>query len=126
MNRSRDIRSRRILAFELAMLFGAIVTTMLLPAYGQQEVDPTWYDPWAVNTSTNPAPHTVAIHSSPAPVAINQHQPPLTSAPSLSLGAEEFRAKQSTAAPKIRAVSIRDPKQKERVLQIARRRDQTD
>ncbi len=40
MNRSRDIRSRRILAFELAMLFGAIVTTMLLPAYGQQE-DPS-------------------------------------------------------------------------------------
>jgi hypothetical protein len=124
MNRSSDIRSRRILAF-IAMLFGAIVTTMLLPAYGQQEVDPTWYDPWAVNTPTDPAPHTVAIHSSQAPAAINQHQPPLTSA-SLSQSAEKFRAKQSTAAPKIRAVSIRDPKQQERVRQIARRRDQTD
>ena len=124
MNRSRDIRPRRILAF-IAMLFGAIVTTMLLPAYGQQEVDPTWYDPWAVNTSTNPAPHTVAIHSAQAPVAINQHQPSLTSG-SLSQGSEKFRAKQSTAAPRIRAVSIRDPKQKERVTQIARRRDQTD
>jgi len=123
MNRSRDIRSRRILAF-MAMLFGAIVTTMLVPAYGQQEVDPTWYDPYPANTPTNSAPHTVAVHSSQAPVAIHQHQTPLTS-PSLSQGSEKVRTKQSTAAPKIRPVSIREPKQEEKVGLIARRRDQT-
>src|SRR5277367_1489003 len=87
MNRSRDIRSRRILAF-MAMLLGAIVATMVVPAYGQQEVDPTWYDPYAVNTPPNPAPSTVATHSSPTPVSIRQHQTTLASA-SLSEGAEK-------------------------------------
>ncbi len=125
MNRSQDIRSRRILAF-MAVLFGAILTTMVLPAYGQQDVDPTWYDPYAVNTPPNPAPHTVAIHSSQTPVSIHQYQTTLTSA-SLSQGAEKFRAKQSMAARKIRAVSILgDPKQEGKVGLIARRRDQTD
>ena len=95
MNRSRDIRSRRILAF-MAMVFGAILTTMVLPSYGQQDVDPTWYDPYAVSTLPSPAPHTVAIHSSQAPLSIHQQQTTLTSA-SLSQGAERFRAKQSTA-----------------------------
>ena len=28
-----------------AILLGAIFTA-ILPAYGQQEVDPTWYNPW--------------------------------------------------------------------------------
>jgi|GEM_PF-3194258 len=31
----------------IASLFGAMCTVWLLPAYGQQEVDPTWHDPWA-------------------------------------------------------------------------------
>jgi hypothetical protein len=125
MNRSRDIRSRRILAF-MAMVFGAILTTMVLPSYGQQDVDPTWYDPYAVSTLPNPAPHTVAIHSSQAPLSIHQQQTTLTSA-SLPQGAERLRAKQSMAAPKIRAVSVLgDQKQLGEVLQPARRREQND
>jgi hypothetical protein len=124
MNRSRDNRSRRMLLF-MAVLFGAIFTTMVLPAYGQQDVDPTWYDPYAVNAVPNPAPTTVAIHSLPAPVLIHRHQTTLTS--SQSQGAEKSRAKQSTATPKIRAVSILgDPKKEEEVRQIARRRDHPD
>ena len=27
---------------------GATLLTLLIPAYSQQEVDPTWYDPWTV------------------------------------------------------------------------------
>ena len=124
MNRPRNLGSRRILAY-MAMLLGAMLTTMALPAYGQQDVDPTWYDPYAVNTPSNPAAaQTVAMHSSPTPVAMRQHQRPLSSG-SLTQGAEKFRAQQSTGAPKIRSVSMpRDGKQEEKAGQIARRRDQ--
>jgi hypothetical protein len=125
MNRSIDIRSHRILAF-MAMLLGGILTIMVLPSYAQQDVDPTWYDPYAVTTPPNPAPHTVAIHSSQTPVSIHQHQKTLTSA-SLSQGAERFRAKLSMVALKIRTVSILgDRNQEEEVLQPARRSEQTD
>jgi len=65
MNGPRGIRPRRVLAW-IVMLFGAMVMT-LLPAYGQQEVDPTWYDPWA-------APNTVVVQSSQPRVAIHRHQ----------------------------------------------------
>jgi hypothetical protein len=37
-NRSRNLMSA-------AILFGAMFTVLLVPAFGQQEVDPTWYDP---------------------------------------------------------------------------------
>ena len=47
--KSCSFKSRRVLA--LVALFGAMVTTMLRPAYAQQEVDPTWYNPW-VSAST--------------------------------------------------------------------------
>src|SRR5579863_1231106 len=78
MNRLRDIRTRRVMAF-MAMLFGAMVTTMVLPAHAQQDVDPTWYDPYAVHTAPIAAPQTVAAHSYQPPVAIRGHQPALTS-----------------------------------------------
>jgi hypothetical protein len=131
MNRSRDNRSRRMLLF-MAVLFGAIFTTMVLPAYGQQDVDPTWYDPYAVNAAPNPAPPPVAIHSLPLPVLIHRHQTTLTSTSlSQSQGAEKSRAKQSTATPKIRAVRIlgnpkKEEEKEEEVRQIARRRDHPD
>jgi hypothetical protein len=41
----------------MAMLSAAIFTILLLPAYGQQEVDPTWYDP-------SPATSTAAVPAS--------------------------------------------------------------
>jgi hypothetical protein len=35
-----------------ALLLGAIALPTLMPAFGQQEVDPTWYDPWAPASKT--------------------------------------------------------------------------
>jgi len=72
---SKGIRRSRVLAFS-AMLFGAIFTILLLPAYGQQEVDPTWYDPWAApNTAVvPPAQPPAVVHSYQPPVATQRHQ----------------------------------------------------
>ena len=66
---SKGIRRSRVLAFS-AMLFGAIFTILLLPAYGQQEVDPTWYDPWA-------APNTTVVHPPQPPAVVRSSQPPV-------------------------------------------------
>jgi len=49
MKRSHSFKSRRVLA--LVALFGAMITTMLRPAYAQQEVDPTWYNPWVTSST---------------------------------------------------------------------------
>ena len=69
----------------VATLFTAMVTTLPLPAYGQQEVDPTWYNPWA-------APTTAVAHSPQSQAAAHRHQP----APrrvSTSQGAQKSRVK---------------------------------
>jgi hypothetical protein len=87
MNRSREIRPRRVLAW-MAMLFGVMVTT-LLPAYGQQEVNPTWYDPW-------PGPN--AVHSSQPRVAMHRHQRTVRSV-SPTRVAGKVHVKRSTARP---------------------------
>ena len=50
MTQSKSSRSRKLLsliAMSSAMMFG----TFLLPAYGQQEVSPDWFDPWAPPTT---------------------------------------------------------------------------
>jgi hypothetical protein len=49
------------------MLFGAMAVTFLLPAYGQQEVNPTWYNPWA---DQNP----VVARSAQPQAASHRHQ----------------------------------------------------
>jgi len=54
-----------VMTFMSALLFGTSL-------YGQQEVTPTWYDPW-------PAPNTVTAHSSNAQVAKHKHQPKIVS-----------------------------------------------
>jgi len=36
---------------EMVVLWGAIAMSMTLPVYGQQEVDPTWYNPWPTPTA---------------------------------------------------------------------------
>ena len=64
---SEGIGRSRVLA-SMAMLFGAIFTILLLPAYGQQEVDPTWYDPWA-------APNAAVVHPAQPPAAIHLAHP---------------------------------------------------
>jgi hypothetical protein len=44
MKRSKNTnRSRNLMS--AAILFAAIFTVLALPAFAQQEVDPTWYDP---------------------------------------------------------------------------------
>jgi hypothetical protein len=50
-----------------AMLFGAMVTALMLPAYGQQEVDPTWYNPW-------PGQNQAVAHSAQPQAASHRHQ----------------------------------------------------
>jgi len=47
LKQSRRTRLDRIFVLK-ATLLGAMVVPAL-GAYGQQEIDPTWYDPWAVH-----------------------------------------------------------------------------
>lgn len=83
----------RVPAF-IAMLCGAIFTILLLPAYGQQEVDPTWYDPWATSTTAvvHPAQPAAVVHSSQAPVATHRYQQTVRTA-SPAPDARKFRGK---------------------------------
>ena len=72
MNRSEVISQNSALPY-IAMLLGAMLTILMLPAFGQQEVDPTWYDPWvASNATVNLAQPPAVVHSSQSPVATNQ------------------------------------------------------
>ena len=66
MNSKNNFGSCKRFAW-IAVLTGAMVTTFSLAAFGQQEVDPTWYDPWA--------PNTTPVHRDvqPAPPAAVQH-----------------------------------------------------
>jgi hypothetical protein len=75
MNRSKSLGGCRVLA-STAMLFGAVFTILLLPAYGQQEVAPTWYDPWAApNAAVVPSAQPPGVvHASQAPVATHRYQ----------------------------------------------------
>ena len=58
-----------------AMLFGAIFTIFLLPAYGQQDVDPTWYDPWAPAAAVvNPVQPPAVAHLAESPLPTLQYQ----------------------------------------------------
>lgn len=93
MNGSQGIGRRRILT-SMAMVFGAIFTIMLLPAYGQQDVDPTWYNPWAASNATvsHQAQPAAAAHSSQLPIAAHRYQQ-LVKAGSAAAGAQNFRLK---------------------------------
>jgi len=65
----KAIRRYRVLAS--AMFLSAILTVLLVPAYGQQEVDPTWYDPTPDAVAVQPA-HTAAVVYA-APATLQQH-----------------------------------------------------
>jgi len=71
MNSSKNIRSFKRLAW-IAALSGAMMTTFSLSAFGQQEVDPTWYNPW-------PGSSTAVAQS--APQAAVQHHAKAKSVP---------------------------------------------
>jgi len=65
--RLKAILSSRVLA-SAAILLGAIFTVLLVPAYGQQEVDPTWYDPTPNTAIAQPVQAAAVVHSSQAAV----------------------------------------------------------
>lgn len=72
--RAKGISRSRALTFS-AMLMGALLTILLLPAYGQQEVDPTWYNPWvAPSAAVVPAQLPAVVHSTHSPVAAHGYQ----------------------------------------------------
>src|SRR5580658_434589 len=84
--RSKAILRSPILA-STAMLLGAIFTVLLVPAYGQQEVDPTWYDPTPNTAIAQPAQTARATHASQPPVTVNRKLA-VKSAPSASKAAQ--------------------------------------
>jgi hypothetical protein len=91
MNRSKDIRSCRAMAW-IAVLLGAMLTSLALPAFGAQEVDPTWYDPWAV---TSPA----VVQSAQTAAAVPAHHKAVKSS-SKKLVAKA-RSKRSASHPRV-------------------------
>ena len=72
MNGIKGTGRSRLVAF-IAMLAGAMFI-MLLPAYGQQEVNPDWYDPTPNAAAVHPAQPAGAAQSSRPSPAIHQHQ----------------------------------------------------
>lgn len=88
MNGSISIGRCKGLA-SLAILFGALFTIFLLPASAQQDVTPSWYDPWA-------APATAVTHPAPAP-AVAHATPPLV----------QNRLQQAEKAPAPRTAKLR-------------------
>ena len=87
MNQSREISPYRFLAM-IAVLFGA----MVLPAFGQQEVDPTWFDPWA-------PPSPAVVQSAKPAAAVHRQQPTVKRVSSVRTTAK-VHAKRSTARPR--------------------------
>jgi len=73
MNGIMGIRRHRLLASS-AMLFGAMFTIMLLPAYGQQDVSPDWYDPAPSATVVHPVQVPAVAHASQPAAATHQNQ----------------------------------------------------
>jgi hypothetical protein len=78
MNDSKGVQQRRVTAF-MAMLLGAIFTVLILPAYGQQEVDPSWYDPWTPNATAAHAIQLAPAVQTSQPLANHRDQQPVTS-----------------------------------------------
>jgi len=125
MTRSGNISPRRVLTY-VAMLAGAMVTTMLLPAYAQQEVNPDWYDPYAV-TAPAAAPSVAvthsaqpALHAAQPAVALQRHEAAVKSVSSAE-GSGRSRGTQPATQPKIADIGVpRDRSQEEKVAAIAR------
>jgi len=67
MNERKNMKRRNNMAM-IATLFCAMLIAFLVPAYGQQEVDPTWYNPWTPPASAQPAPKQAARHHHAATV----------------------------------------------------------
>jgi hypothetical protein len=72
MNGSKSTGRSRVLAY-MAMLSGAMFTILLLPAYGQQDVSPDWYDPAPNVAVVRPTQPAAVAHSSQPPVATRRY-----------------------------------------------------
>ena len=79
MKKSRKTKLDRIFLLKATLLAAMIMPVLAFPVYAQQEVDPTWYDPWPAQTKVvvQPAklrtPHrepaqstNIVFHRSPA------------------------------------------------------------
>ena len=108
MNGSTGIGRCKGLA-SLAILLGALFTIFLLPASAQQDVAPSWYDPWA-------APATAVTHPAPAP-AVAHAAPPLV----------QNRLQQAEKAPAPRAAKLRvkEARSDRNVRNVAYKRSET-
>jgi hypothetical protein len=103
MNQSKNISPRSVLAY-IAMLAGAMVTTMLVPAYGQQEVAPDWYDPYAV-TVPSPAPSAAVAHTAQPAVAFHRDEVAVKSVASTGISGKS-RGKQPATQPQTADISL--------------------
>jgi hypothetical protein len=52
----------RIFLLKAALLAAMFLPAFGLPVYAQQEVDPTWYDPWAAQTNVVVQPAKSRTH----------------------------------------------------------------
>ena len=76
-----------------AILLGAIFTLLLRPAYGQQEMDPTWYDPSPVAVVAHSAQPVAAVQSTQLQSA--DVSPTTTKAASQSQSATKSQSKKA-------------------------------
>ena len=83
------IKSHRFVAM-MAVLFGAMITTTV-PAFAQQDVDPTWYNPWSPTTTAT------ATQSAKPKAAIRQHQSAVRTASSKPVA--KLRVKRTATRP---------------------------
>jgi hypothetical protein len=61
-------------ALQSMAIFGGFFVLLLVPAYGQQDINPTWYDPAPSAAVANPVPPAAAVHTSQLPAAHHQNQ----------------------------------------------------
>jgi hypothetical protein len=71
------IRLAEIFAVNRALLAVAAVT-LSIPSHGQQEIDPTWYNPWPQTSKTvvhRPQPGPAANHKKQAKITTATNSP---------------------------------------------------
>jgi|SRR5580704_3743247 hypothetical protein len=61
-------------ALQSMAMFGGFFVLLLVPAYGQQDINPTWYDPAPSAAVVHPAQPAAAVHSSQLPAAPHRNQ----------------------------------------------------
>ena len=79
MKRQTTNQRHRTLTLGLTLLAVLTVSMLLVPqAYGQQEVSPTWYDPWPVSNkvAVQPSqPRAAAQKQRQKSISVSQHRP---------------------------------------------------